>query len=107
VRAKYVALLVSEKRFVNNMELDGGFRGVDFNGIPLVPDPQCQKNRIYYVVPDVLRSSARRTSTGWTRTVRFSRVWLVTTSTKPSSSTTATSVASSRNALGLLDDISE
>jgi hypothetical protein len=55
VRAKYISLLVSEKRFVNTMELDGGFKGVDFNGIPLVPDPQCQKNRIYYIVPDSLR----------------------------------------------------
>lgn len=55
IRAKYLALLVSEKRFVNTMDLDGGFKGVDFNGIPLVPDPQCRKNRIYYVVPDSMR----------------------------------------------------
>jgi hypothetical protein len=55
VRAKYVSLLVAEKRFVNTMELDGGFKGVEFNGIPLVPDPQCKKNRIYYVNPEVLR----------------------------------------------------
>jgi hypothetical protein len=55
VRAKYVSLLVSEKRFVNTLDLDGGFKGVDYNGIGLVPDPQCQKNRIYYVVPETLR----------------------------------------------------
>ncbi len=60
VRAKYIDLLVSEKRFVNTMTLDGGFKGVDFNGIPLVPDPQCRKNRIYYVSPEsmkILRTS--------------------------------------------------
>jgi hypothetical protein len=55
VRAKYVSLLVSDKRHVNTMELDGGFKAVDFNGIPLVPDPQCKKNRIYYVSPETLK----------------------------------------------------
>lgn len=55
VRAAYVNLLVAEKRFVNNMELDGGFKAVDFNGIGLVPDPQCRKNRVYYIVPESLR----------------------------------------------------
>lgn len=55
IRAKYLSLLVSEKRFVNSMDLDGGFKGIEFNGLPLVPDPQCRKNRIYYIVPDSLR----------------------------------------------------
>ena len=55
VRAKYVSLLVADKRHVNTMELDGGFKAVDFNGIPLVPDPQCLKNRIYYISPETLR----------------------------------------------------
>lgn len=55
LRAKYISLLVSEKRFVNTLDLDGGFKGLDFNGIGLVPDPQCQKNRIYYIVPESLR----------------------------------------------------
>lgn len=55
VRAKYVSLLVADKRHVNTMELDGGFKAVDFNGIPLVPDPQCRKNRIYYLAPETLK----------------------------------------------------
>ena len=55
VRAKYYDLLVSEKRFVNTLKLDGGFSGLDFSGKPLIPDPQCRKNRIYYVVPESLR----------------------------------------------------
>lgn len=55
LRDKYVQLLVAEKRFVNNMKLDGGFTGVEFNGIPLVTDPQCKRNTIFYVVPDSMR----------------------------------------------------
>lgn len=55
IRDKYVSLLVSEKRFVNTMKLDGGFSGVEFNGIPLVPDPQCDRSTIWYVVPESLR----------------------------------------------------
>lgn len=60
VRDKYVSLLVSDKRFVNTMTLDGGFKAVDFNGIPLVPDPQCKRSGIYYIVPEslvILRTS--------------------------------------------------
>lgn len=55
VRDKYVDLLVAEKRYVNTLTLDGGFKGVEFNGIPLIPDSQCRKNRIYYVVPESMR----------------------------------------------------
>lgn len=55
VRAKYVSILIADKRHVNTMELDGGFSAVDFNGKPLVPDPQCRKNRIYYLSPDTLK----------------------------------------------------
>lgn len=55
VRAKYISICVADKRFPNAMELDGGFSAVDFNGKPLVPDPQCKKNRIYYLTPEVLK----------------------------------------------------
>lgn len=55
VRAKYYDLLISEKRFVNTLKLDGGFSGLDFSGKPLIPDPQCRKNRIYYIVPESMR----------------------------------------------------
>ena len=60
IRDKYVSLLVADKRFVNTMTLDGGFKAVDFNGIPLVPDPQCKRSGIYYMVPEslvILRTS--------------------------------------------------
>jgi hypothetical protein len=55
VRDKYKSLLYDQKRFVNVMKVDGGFTGVEFNGIPLVVDTQCQRNRIYYVVPETLK----------------------------------------------------
>ena len=54
IRDKYVSLLVADKRFVNSMTLDGGFTAVDFNGIPLVPDPQCKRNTIFYPVLEEL-----------------------------------------------------
>jgi len=55
VRRKYVELLVADRRHVNTLTLDGGFKGLDYNGIPLIVDPQCKKNRIYYINPESLR----------------------------------------------------
>jgi len=55
VRGKYVDICRDDRRHVNTMTLDGGFKAVDFNGIPIVPDPQAPKNTIFYVVPEVLR----------------------------------------------------
>lgn len=51
IRDEYIKLLVADKRFVNTLQLDGGFEGVDFNGKPFVVDPQCRRNVIYYVTP--------------------------------------------------------
>jgi hypothetical protein len=36
------------------MMLDGGFKAVDFNGTPLVPDSQCKRGVIWYVNPSTL-----------------------------------------------------
>ena len=55
VKDKYADLLVADKRFVNTLKLDGGFKGLDYNGIPVIADPQCRKNRMYFVVPESLR----------------------------------------------------
>lgn len=57
---KYITLCVADKRHVNRMELDGGQTAVSFNNKPLILDPQCRQNTIYYIVPDsmsVLTSS--------------------------------------------------
>lgn len=107
VRAKYISLLVAEKRFVNTMELDGGFKAVDFNGIPLVADPQCQKNRIYYIVPEVLKIF-RTSDFSW-----MEKDGAVLSRVSGQDAYEATLVhygnlgCIARNALGLLDDISE
>lgn len=55
IRDKYVSLLVADKRHVNNMRLDGGFSAVEFNGIPLILDPQCKRSTIYYIVPESMK----------------------------------------------------
>lgn len=55
MRDKYVELCVNERRFYNTMTLDGGFEAVDFNGKPLIPDPQCAHGVIYFVTPDSLK----------------------------------------------------
>ncbi len=55
LRDKYYQLLIASKMFVNTLELDGGFKGIDFSGHALVADPQCRRNRLYYIVPDTMR----------------------------------------------------
>jgi hypothetical protein len=55
MRDKYVELCTNERRFYNVMKLDGGFEAVDYNGKPLVPDAQCKRNRIYFVVPETMK----------------------------------------------------
>ena len=56
----YQAILVAEKRFVNEMELDGGQTALTYNNKPIIIDPQCRRNTIYYINPktmDLLTSS--------------------------------------------------
>ena len=48
-RRLYVALLQSQKRFTNTLKLDGGFKGLDFNGTPWVVDKLCPPQRVYYM----------------------------------------------------------
>jgi hypothetical protein len=55
VRRAYYKLCIAERRQVNTMELDGGWKALDFNGIGLVADPQCRKNCIYFIVPDTMK----------------------------------------------------
>ena len=48
-RRLYVALLQEQKRFVNTMDLKGGFKGLDFNGVPWVVDKMCPPQRVYFL----------------------------------------------------------
>lgn len=52
---EYYNVVVSDKRQVNTLQLDGGFKGLDFCGIPVVPDPDCRRNVMYFVVPESMR----------------------------------------------------
>lgn len=52
---EYYNVVVSDKRQVNTLQLDGGFKGLDFCGIPVIPDPDCVRNRFYFIVPESLR----------------------------------------------------
>lgn len=47
VRRAYMDLLVSLKRFVQPMELEGGFRVLEFNGVPMMVERDCQPGTLY------------------------------------------------------------
>jgi hypothetical protein len=49
VRRFYVKLLQGDKRFVNTLHLQGGFKALDFNGQPWVVDKHCPPQRLYYM----------------------------------------------------------
>lgn len=55
VRDKYYALCRADKRIVNTLKMDGGWSGLEFNGKPIITDNQCQRNRIYYIVPETMK----------------------------------------------------
>lgn len=55
VRRAYFKLMIAERRHVNTMELDGGFKALDYNGIPWVVDRFCRRNVIYFINPDTMK----------------------------------------------------
>lgn len=54
LRDSYAELVIADKRHVNSMELDGGFTGLEYNGIPLVPDVDCPPNTMFFLDLDHL-----------------------------------------------------
>lgn len=54
VRRAYYKLCISERRHINTMTLDGGWKALDFNGMPLMVDALCKRNRIYFINFDTL-----------------------------------------------------
>lgn len=47
VRRAYAFTLTQQKRFVNTLELPGGFKALTYNDIPVVVDKDCSRGRIY------------------------------------------------------------
>lgn len=52
---KYYELCMNERIAVNTMQLDGGFEGLEFSGIPIVADPEHWDGFYDFIVPDALK----------------------------------------------------
>lgn len=108
VKDEYIKLLVADKRHVNEMTLDGGQTAVSFNNKPLIVDPQCRRNVIYYVNPKTMAIFETSDGANWADFdgSMFSRV-----ANKDSWEAFAThygdAACFARNGNGLLRDITE
>ncbi len=49
MRREYLDLCQADRRAVNTMKLDGGFTGLDYNGIPLMVDKDAIDGEIYFI----------------------------------------------------------
>jgi hypothetical protein len=49
VKDKFLALLVADQVQISPVKLKGGHTSYDFNGKPVVVDPMCRRNTIYYI----------------------------------------------------------
>jgi hypothetical protein len=49
IRDAYAALVVADKRFVNTLNLDGGFKALEYNGMPWVAEVDCQPNTVFFL----------------------------------------------------------
>jgi hypothetical protein len=47
IRDKYASALTTLRRVVNTLDLEFGFKGLEFNGVPIVPDNQCPEGVLY------------------------------------------------------------
>jgi hypothetical protein len=48
-RDRYAAILAADRRFVNTLEMKGGFKGPEFHGRPLIPDPECPRGHLFFL----------------------------------------------------------
>lgn len=46
-RRAYQALLSANKSYVNPMELKGGYKALDYNGLPMIADKDCPANKLF------------------------------------------------------------
>ena len=49
IRREYLELMQADRRNVNTMTLDGGWKALDFNGIPLMVDPDAIDGEMYFL----------------------------------------------------------
>lgn len=54
LRDAYADLLISDRRYVNTLDLKGGFKGLAFNDVPIVADKDAIANTMFYVDPSTL-----------------------------------------------------
>jgi len=54
VYSAYGQMLTPDRRYTNAMKLEGGFTGVDFNGIPVVADYDAPYDEIFFIDPSTL-----------------------------------------------------
>lgn len=49
LRREYLDLMQADRRYVNTMELDGGWTALDYNGVPLMVDNDAIDGEIYFL----------------------------------------------------------
>lgn len=54
MRDRYAQKAKDERIVTNKMELDGGFKAISFNGMPIVPDNDAKPGRFYFLVTETL-----------------------------------------------------
>ena len=54
VFSAYGQLLSPDRRYTASMELNGGFKGVDFSGLAMVPDFDCPYDEAFFIDPSSL-----------------------------------------------------
>ena len=49
IRREYLELCQADRRYVNTMELDGGWTAIDYNGVPLTVDNDAIDGEVYFL----------------------------------------------------------
>lgn len=52
---EYARLLLLDRQFIGTTEYDGGYKALDYNGVPVIADRDCLNNRFYFLHEPDLR----------------------------------------------------
>ena len=55
ITRRYAALMIAFRRYVGTTEYDGGYKALDYNGVPVIADRDCLNCRIYFLHEPDLR----------------------------------------------------